>query len=162
MKQFFYYILSFLSGALFLSGFSAIQKTIVGAPISMGGFSVPFAFGGFAGLIIYLWNLKLINEIKHSNLIEEQLRESEKKFRSFSEQSLVGIYLIQDSVFKYVNPKFAEIFGYNVEECLGNMPFNNLVHPDDIATVEKQVRKRTSGEIKSIQYTCRGVKKSGE
>jgi len=93
---------------------------------------------------------------------EASLEESEEKFRGFSEQSLVGIYLIQGSVFKYVNPKFAEIFGYTVEECLNNMPFHDLVLPVDIPMVEEQVRKRIAGETKSVHYEFRGIKKSGE
>jgi len=93
---------------------------------------------------------------------EEALRESEDKFRSFAEQSLVGIYLISDGVFKYVNPKFAEIFGYSVDECLDNMHFRKLVHPEDLATVEKQVGRRLSGETKAVRYSFRGIKKNGE
>ena len=93
---------------------------------------------------------------------EEALRESEDKFRSFAEQSLVGIYLISGDVFKYVNPKFAEIFGYSVDECLNNMHFPQLVHSEDLATVEKQVGRRLSGETKALRYSFRGIKKSGE
>ena len=44
--------------------------------------------------------------------MERELREAEAKFRTISERSLVGIYIIQDGKFAYVNPKFAEIFGY--------------------------------------------------
>jgi PAS domain S-box-containing protein len=93
---------------------------------------------------------------------EEAIRESEDKFRSFAEQSLVGIYLISGDHFKYVNPKFAEIFGYSVDECLDNMHFPQLVHPEDLATVEKQVGRRLSGETKPVRYSFRGIKKSGE
>jgi len=100
-----------------------------------------------------------VTEIK---LAEEALRESEDKFRNFAEQSLVGIYLISDGLFKYVNPKFAEMFGYSVDECLNNMHFQQLVHPDDLATVTKQVGKRLSGETKVVRYSFRGIKKSGE
>ena len=56
-----------------------------------------------------------------------------------------------------MNPKFAEIFGYTVEQCLNDMPFHDLVHPDDIATVEEQIRKRLSGETKFVHYTFRGI-----
>jgi len=108
---------------------------------------------------LYVTFSKMVDSIKSR---EKELQESEEKFRSFSEQSLVGIYLIEDSIFKYVNPKFAEIFGYTVEECLNDMPFHDLVHPDDIATVEEQVRKRAYGEAQSVQYTFRGIKKSGD
>ena len=120
---------------------------------------------GVAALIlimILLWNRKLSREIQERKRAEEALRESEDKFRGFAEQSLVGIYLISDDVFKYVNPKFAEIFGYSVDECLDNVHFPQLVHPEDLATVEKQVGRRLSEETKSVQYSFRGIKKSGE
>ena len=84
------------------------------------------------------------------------LAESEKKFRNFTEQSLVGIYLIQDGVFRYVNPKFAEIFGYTPDECLDDMPFQNLVDPDDKAAVQEQIRKRTSGKLNLRTTRSRG------
>jgi PAS domain S-box-containing protein len=90
------------------------------------------------------------------------LKESEEKFRNFTEQSLVGIYLIRDDVFIYVNPKFAEIFGYTVEECLDNMRFDGLVYPEDLATVKEHVRRRAAGELKAVQYRFRGIKKNGE
>jgi len=93
---------------------------------------------------------------------EEALLESENKFKSFSEQALAGIYIIQDGVFKYVNPKFAQMFGYTVEECLNDMPFKILVYAKDLATVEGQVRRRTSGEAESVHYNFRGLKKNGQ
>ncbi|MGO9414174.1 MAG: PAS domain S-box protein, partial [Syntrophobacteraceae bacterium] len=92
---------------------------------------------------------------------EEALLESENKFKSFAEQALAGIYILQDGVFKYVNPKFAQMFGYTVDECLNDMHFQNLVYSEDLATVEEQVRRRTSGETKSVHYTFRGLKKNG-
>jgi diguanylate cyclase (GGDEF)-like protein/PAS domain S-box-containing protein len=100
-----------------------------------------------------------ITELKRS---EKMLKDSENKFKSFAEQSLVGVNLIQEGVFKYVNPKFAEMFGYTVEECLDDMHFRKLVYPEDLPIVEEQVKKRVEGEVKSVQYTFRGLKKSGE
>ena len=100
-----------------------------------------------------------ITERKQSQV---ELKESEDKFRNFAEQSLVGIYLISDGAFKYVNPKFAEMFGYRVDECLNNMHFPQLVHPEDLATVKKQVGRRLSEETKAVRYSFRGIKKSGD
>ena len=103
-----------------------------------------------------------IVDITERKQTEKALKESEGKFRSFSEQSLVGIYLIQDGVFKYVNPKFADIFGYTVDECMNNMHFRKLVHPDDRALVEEQVQSRVAGKTPSVQYGFRGIKKNGD
>ena len=100
-----------------------------------------------------------ITERKQAEIV---LQESEEKFRNFTEQSFVGFYIIQDGLFKYVNPKFADIFGYTVDECLDNMHFRQLVYPEDLATVEEQVRRRLAGETKAVQYAFRGIKKTGE
>ena len=42
------------------------------------------------------------------------------------------------------------------------MHFRQLVHTEDLATVQEQVRRRVSGENDAVQYTFRGVKKTGE
>ncbi len=101
-------------------------------------------------------------DITERKAAENELRESEEKFRNFTEQSFVGFYIIQDDFFKYVNPKFADIFGYTVDECMDDMSFRQLVHTEDLALVQEQVRRRVDGEIDTVQYTFRGVKKSGE
>lgn len=99
--------------------------------------------------------------MKENKLSKKDLEESEKIFRNFAEQSLAGIYLIQDGCFVYVNPKFADIFGYTVEACLG-LNFKKTVHPDDLALVTEQVRRREAGEIQFLQHGFRGIKKNGE
>ena len=93
---------------------------------------------------------------------EKELRESEEKFRNIAEISLAGIYIIQDGIFIYVNKKFAEIFGYSVEECLNNMHFQQTVHPEDLDVVREQISKRISGKVDSVNYTFWGIKKNGK
>jgi len=104
----------------------------------------------------------MVTDITERKQAEEALLESENKFKSFAEQSIAGINIIQDGVFKYVNPKFAEMFGYTVEECLNNMPFKKMIYEKDLAAVERHVGRRTSGEADSGHYTCRGLKKNGQ
>ncbi len=95
-------------------------------------------------------------------LPKEEFDESEDKFRDLAEKSLAGIYLIQDSIFKYGNPKFAEMFGYTVEEVLNGMGPHDMVSPDDWPLVENNIKKRLSGDAESIHYEFKGVKKNGE
>jgi diguanylate cyclase (GGDEF)-like protein/PAS domain S-box-containing protein len=59
------------------------------------------------------------------------LRESEELFRTLAEQSLAGIYLIQDGLFRYVNPRFAEIFKYSAGEVTDKLGPGDLVHSGD-------------------------------
>jgi diguanylate cyclase (GGDEF)-like protein/PAS domain S-box-containing protein len=93
---------------------------------------------------------------------EKALQESEERFRKIAENSLVGINIIQDDILIYVNPKFAEIFGYTVEECLNTMQFQQLVYPEDLDVVQKNIRRRMSGEAQFVHYDFRGIKKGGE
>ena len=92
----------------------------------------------------------------------EALRESEEKFRGLTEQLIVGIAIIQDRVLKYVNPKFADMFGYSVAECLDNMPYQKVVFPDDCKIVTEHMRKDIAAENPSIVYEVRGVTKNGK
>lgn len=90
------------------------------------------------------------------------LQESENKFRNLAEKSLVGVYLIQDEIFKYANPMLAEIFGYVVDELTDKKGPVDLVLPEDWPVVRENLRRRLSGETESIHYEFRGIKKNGE
>ncbi len=90
---------------------------------------------------------------------EAALLESEDKFRKIAEKSLVGIYLIQKEIFKYVNPRLAEIFGYSVDELVDKKGPGDLTHPEDVNTVNNNITKRIAGEQVSIYYEFRGYTK---
>ncbi len=109
-------------------------------------------------LIAAIETLQDITEHKQA----EALRESEDKFRNLAERSLVGIYLIQDSLFRYVNPRLAEIFGYKVEELLHKIGPKDLVLEEDWPIVEQNFLKRLSGEVAASHYEFRGITKKGE
>lgn len=81
-------------------------------------------------------------------------------FRALVEQSLVGLYIVQDDVFQYVNPRFAEMLGLTQEEMAGK-PVENVIAPETLATVRENLQKRLSGEVPSIFYHSRGVHKDG-
>ena len=90
------------------------------------------------------------------------IRESKNKFRDLSEKSLVGVYLIQDGLFKYVNPKLAEIFGYTTDELIDRRGPRDVVWPQDWPLVAGNIQRRLVGEIESIQYEFRGITKNRE
>ncbi|MEG8947695.1 PAS domain S-box protein [Rosettibacter firmus] len=94
--------------------------------------------------------------------IQKAIKESEEKFRELSESALVGVYLIQDNVFKYVNPSLAKTFGYEVDEIIEKLGPLDLTHPEDRKTVAENIRKRIENEVKEIRYEFKGFKKNGE
>ncbi len=114
-----------------------------------------------------LWNDEVVyqgiyRDITEKKIAETALKESEEKFRKLVEKSLVGVYIIQDGVFRYVNPRLARIFGYSVEEILNKkMGPSDFTHPDDMEVVNRNVASRLSGKIDSIAYSFEGIKKDG-
>jgi two-component system, cell cycle sensor histidine kinase and response regulator CckA len=87
--------------------------------------------------------------------------QGEAKPGNLAEHSVLGVYVIQDGVFKFVNSKLAEIFGYSVEDLL-NKDAQALIFPDDFHIVKENIERRTSGQVPSLNYRFRGVKKTGE
>ena len=91
----------------------------------------------------------------------KELQESEEKFKTLSEKSLVGIYIIRDSDFKYMNPAFAQIFDYTIEE-LTQKPFYKIVCPRDRQKIKEKIRKLMQGKIDYSHSQFRGIPKKGE
>ncbi|EIA08467.1 PAS domain S-box protein [Flavobacterium frigoris] len=65
-----------------------------------------------------------------------------------------------DGFFKEINPAFIEILGYTKQELLG-MPFIELVHPDDVAKSNAELKQLGQG-ISSLHFENRFLKKNGE
>jgi PAS domain S-box-containing protein len=101
----------------------------------------------------------MIASLKHS---QESLRESEGKFRSLVENAIVGVYLIQDGQLKYVNSRFAQIHGYEIEEMVGKIGLKETALPEDLPIVEENIRKRVKDGNESAHYEFRIVTKNHE
>lgn len=69
-------------------------------------------------------------------IMREQKERSERIHRNVVENALAGIYILQDGLFRLVNPKLGEIFGCAPESLIGT-PFWQLVRPDDMEDVTK-------------------------
>ena len=76
----------------------------------------------------------IFQDVTEHKRMEEALRESGMRFRSLTENSLTGIYVIQDGQFTYVNPALAAVFGYTPEELIGAEP-RIVIDPEDLALV---------------------------
>jgi PAS domain S-box-containing protein len=93
--------------------------------------------------------------------MEHDLMNAELKFRTIADKSMVGIYIVQEGKFVYVNPRFAEVFGYSPEELEGQYPSGLIIHPSYRKKVNESIRARLSGEIESVHYEAMGQRKNG-
>ena len=89
---------------------------------------------------------------------EEDLRESEEKYRLLITNADEAIFIAQDEVVKFPNPKALEMSGYSMEE-LAVIPFIDLVHPGDKDTIFKTYLRVLENEQPFEVYPFRIVNK---
>lgn len=92
---------------------------------------------------------------------QDALTHSEERFRSLVERSLVGVYIIQNDRFVYVNPKIIEESGYSEQELLSR-PFIEFVIEEDKPTVLQHVISRLAGSDAAARYEVRIKRKGGQ
>jgi diguanylate cyclase (GGDEF)-like protein/PAS domain S-box-containing protein len=83
-------------------------------------------------------------------------------FRPFVEKAVVGLCLIQDGRFRYVNPKLAAIFGHSTEQLLALESILDLVADEDQPAVRDEIRKGLEEEQPAVPFTFTAVRKNGE
>jgi len=166
----FYALLTAAVGCLNLKGqpaapsFAAVASPVAALNTSTSSWTIQhtmIVIGALAVIacLALLWVLLLRRKVAEQSATWQQ---SEAKFRSLVEQSLVGVYVIHEGRFVYVNPRMANIFGYAMEELMtGKVTLREVIHDEDWPTVEKQIQRRMSGEIASAHYTFRACRKDG-
>lgn len=106
-----------------------------------------------------------IQDITTQKQAEEKIKESEERFRMLSEQSVLGIFIGQDNVIKYINQAAADIFEYTIDEILNWTPsecFEKMAHPDDRAFIMKEAQNKETGEQDyRTNYHFKALTKSG-
>ena len=79
------------------------------------------------------------------------------------EQSLAGIYLIQEGRFAYANQGFADIFGYeSPADIIGKVSVGELIVPEERAKVAENIRRRMEGDVPEMRYSFTGLRKDGQ
>jgi PAS domain S-box-containing protein len=74
---------------------------------------------------------------------------------------MVGVYIVQNGKFIYVNPRFAEVFGYQPVEIINQFPVETIIDESYRHITIENVRRRMTGEVDSIHYEALGKKKDG-
>jgi PAS domain S-box-containing protein len=106
-------------------------------------------------------NRLLQGEILERKRVEEELRESEEKYRQVVENANEGILVTQDGLFQFVNPKTEELTGCTKEELIGQ-PIGKCIHHEDRDFVTERHKRRTKGENIPTSYEFRIVDRGGK
>ncbi len=87
-------------------------------------------------------------------------QEAEELYETLAKSSPVGVYIVQDGRFCFVNPRFQEITGYNEAELL-NMDPLTIVHPEDRDKVRQHAIDMLKGKVSS-PCEFRAIPKNGQ
>jgi PAS domain S-box-containing protein len=87
-------------------------------------------------------------------------RELQKKYQMLVEQTLFGLYILQDGDIIYANGKAANLLGYTPEEITGK-PFFDILTKEDRRRVKHVMEARSKGQIDVFEYELNLKQKSG-
>ncbi len=105
---------------------------------------------------------QLSREIQEREHAEEGLKASEERMGRLIEASPVGICILQQGRYVYVNPAFVKMFGFEHPEEIVGRPGESLFDPEDRALVTRRGKERVEGKKIPLSYEVRGLKKDGK
>lgn len=126
------------------------------------------------------------NAVMHNNLIEEkeslerqkqlyqaelehtvarkikELRESEQKYQNLVEQSLVGVFILQDDKLRYVNRKFCKIFNVYFNDIVDKSSLLDFTDNDNAKIVRNNLDLRSRGDGPKNSFQFKAIGKAGK
>jgi PAS domain S-box-containing protein len=101
------------------------------------------------------------NDISERKRMEEDLRESEERFRATFNQAAVGIgHVTPDGRWLRINQKYCDIVGYTEEE-IKNLTIKDITHPDDLETSLRHYQLLLEGKLENYSLEKRYIHKNG-
>lgn len=93
---------------------------------------------------------------------EQALQQSEKQLRLLFAESPIGIGIVQDGKYVYVNPALIKAMGCNeANEIVGRSPLD-FIAPEDRDLVRQRGRMRLEGRETAANYQVRGIRNNSE
>ncbi|KAM3114589.1 PAS domain S-box protein [Phormidesmis sp. 146-33] len=100
--------------------------------------------------------LSLVQNITQRTQAEEELRESEERFRQLAEniQQIFWMYAVEDQKLIYISPACEQVLGYGSKGCYHKSPdfWLSRVHLADLHSVLKTSRKVLRGKPAEVMY----------
>jgi PAS domain S-box-containing protein len=109
--------------------------------------------------LFFVSQIEDINERKKTEVL---VKESEEKFRKLVEESLVGVFILQNDVFVYVNPQLEKITGYSKSDLLTEMSFETLIEKEDGQKPWKNYLSELKGAGPSRSYFLKVIRKTSD
>ncbi len=105
-------------------------------------------------------NEQLERQIEERKRAEQALHLEKRRFQTLSEHAPFGMVMIgEDGTFHYMNPKFEELFGYDLAEVPNGKAWFRRAYPDPeyrrqvIATWVNRLEQSKIGELRAYAFT---------
>ena len=99
-------------------------------------------------------------DVSALNKAESKRKQAEELYTAFANSSQIGVYIVQDRKFQFVNSQFQSHMGFSQDELLGIDPLK-IVHPEDREMVRENAVKMLK-RTRFSPYEFRAVTKGGE
>lgn len=111
---------------------------------------------GFDLLTFWIMVVILVDDNHHVEMTDStfDLDDYEVPFKGIVEQSIAGIYILQDGRFCYVNETFAHMCGLKREQLLGAR-LRDVANPAQLAALMSQYERKITGTGPSERFTIR-------
>jgi PAS domain S-box-containing protein len=86
--------------------------------------------------------------------LERDLARAQTRYRALVEQSLVGIYIMENERVVYANPMLCELVGYGVDEVTSKA-WRDIVLEADRGAIDGVLACRRSGDRSPVAVSCR-------
>ncbi|MFC1835218.1 PAS domain S-box protein [Thermodesulfobacteriota bacterium] len=120
----------------------------------------------YAHIVPIMWEqrqafLAFATDITDLKRTEQELRDSEDRYRQVVENVYEGIIVTQDGKLKFANRRCKDVTGVSQNELTSDS-FLKFVHPEDRAKVIKNYRLRMQGDESLFVYSFRVVPRGGK
>ena len=106
---------------------------------------------------------KVVAEDIHNPNCENDHSFYQRMFQTFIQNAPIGMFILENSAFSYVNHRFLDFLGFSVKEILLQENFiRQLIHPEDFSIVQESIRKKMENEAITERYRVRALKKNTE
>ncbi len=99
-----------------------------------------------------------ITEIKEQ---EQALIDSEQRYRDLTENTLAGIYIIQEEKIVYCNHGLIKMLGYSSPDQLIGKPVMQFIAPEYRNIVQQEIRLREKGQKETSHYELAVIRADG-
>ncbi|MHA1993735.1 MAG: PAS domain S-box protein [Candidatus Hodarchaeales archaeon] len=104
----------------------------------------------------------IATDITEQKLMEEELKESEEKFRSIFENAPIGMSLTDlNFQFSKVNAVFCQMLGYSESELI-RLTFPDITHPEHVKREVKFAEQLVEGKISVFETDKQYIKRNKE